>query len=190
MASKRKTKASARIYQIKITLKHVKPPIWRRIEVPGEFTLGRLHEVIQTAMGWDGGHLHQFTIYGMEYGVPDQDFGMDVENEDRVTLDRLPLSEKSKFLYHYDFGDDWVHEILVEKIIPRVPGQHYPVCVKGKRACPPEDVGGVWGYADFLKIIADPNHPEHEEMLEWAGGEFDPEVFDLEGVNVMLGHFD
>lgn len=189
MAGKKKTKASDRIYQMKITLKGTKPPIWRRVEVPGELTLGRLHEVIQAAMGWYGGHLHQFTIDGMEYGLPDEDLGIDIEDEDRMTLDRLQLGEKSKFLYQYDFGDDWEHDILVEKILPRVAGRHYPVCVKGKRACPPEDVGGVWGYTDFLAIIGDPKHPEHEEMLEWVGGEFDPEDFDLQRVNARLGSF-
>jgi len=91
-----------------------------------------------------------------------------------------------KFLYEYDFGDGWEHELLVEKILPAEPGVGYPRCLKGKRACPPEDVGGVWGYADFLEIMRDPNHPEHEDMLEWVGGEFDPEVFDLEEVNAEL----
>lgn len=187
MAAKKKTKASDRIYQMKITLNGTKPPIWRRVEVPGEFTLGQLHEVIQAAMGWDGVHLHQFTIYGMEYGLPDGDPWMEVENEDRITLDRLHLAEKSKFLYQYDFGDDWQHTVLIEKILPRSADRHYPVCVKGKRACPPEDVGGVWGYAGFLEIMGNPNHPQHEQMLEWAGGEFDPEGFDLDRVNARLG---
>jgi hypothetical protein len=186
MPPKKKRKASDRIHQMKITLKGVKPPIWRRVEVPGEFTLYQLHAVIQAAMGWEGGHLHAFRIYGQEYGMPDDEWGMEVEDENAFTLDGLHFSEKAKFIYQYDFGDDWVHEVLVEKILPREAGRHYPICVKGKRACPPEDVGGVWGYADFLEIMADPKHPEREGLMDWAGGAFDPEEFDLERVNRML----
>jgi hypothetical protein len=185
MAKKRR-EASKRLYQLKITLKGVKPPIWRRVEVPGDFTLYELHAVIQAAMGWEGGHLHAFTIDGLEYGMPDDEWGMEVEDENAFTLDRLHFAEKSRFRYQYDFGDDWVHEILVEKILPREPGKKAPICIKGKRACPPEDVGGVWGYADFLEIVGDPKHPEHEEMMDWAGGTFDPEAFDLDRVNARL----
>ncbi|MCU0586525.1 MAG: plasmid pRiA4b ORF-3 family protein [Syntrophobacteraceae bacterium] len=189
MATKKKTKSSDRIHQMKISLKGAKPPIWRRVLVPGELTLGQLHDVIQAAMGWDGGHLHMFKVWGLEYGVPNPDWEMDVEDEDRVTLDRLQFKEKSRFLYLYDFGDDWAHDILVEKILPREDGKHYPICIKGSRACPPEDVGGVWGYASFLETIRDPKHPEHEDLLEWAGGEFDSEAFDLDAVNLRMDLF-
>jgi hypothetical protein len=96
------------------------------------------------------------------------------------------MGEKDRFTYTYDFGDGWEHEVLVEKILPPEPGAHYPRCLKGKGACPPEDVGGVYGYADFLEAIQDPNHPEHDEYLEWIGGEFDPDAFDLEGLNEEL----
>jgi len=186
MAGKGKKTTSDGIYQLKITLKDIKPPVWRRVEVPGEFTLGRLHTPIQMAMGWEGGHLHQYTVFGMEYGMPEEDLDMGVEDEDRITLDRLPLHEKVKFHYVYDFGDDWQHEILVEKILPRVAGKTYPVCVKGKRACPPEDVGAVWGYADFLEILGDREHPQREEMMVWVGGGFNPEAFDPDQVNRRL----
>ena len=98
----------------------------------------------------------------------------------------MVTSENERFLYEYDFGDSWIHEILVEKILPPEPKKRYPVCLKGKRACPPEDVGGPWGYADFLEAIRDPDHPEHEEYLEWAGEDFDPEAFDLDEVNRAL----
>jgi hypothetical protein len=103
-----------------------------------------------------------------------------------VTLAALMRGEKSKLLYEYDFGDSWEHELLVEKRLPLDEGKRYPVCLTGKRACPPEDCGGVWGYVSFLAAIHDPKHPEHEEMLEWIGGEFDPEVFDLDEINVAL----
>jgi hypothetical protein len=95
--------------------------------------------------------------------------------------------EKFKFVYEYDFGDSWEHVLLVEKVLPPEPGQRYPVCIKGRRACPPEDVGGIWGYAYFLEAIQNPDHPEREDYLEWIGGEFDPQAFDLEEVNAALG---
>lgn len=176
------------IYQLKVTLEDSKPPIWRRILVPAEITLYNLHETIQIAMGWMNYHLHMFTIYGQIFGDPADDeydnFG--TKNETRYNLKQLGLSEKSKFFYTYDFGDSWDHVILVEKILPAEKGEQYPVCLKGKRACPPEDVGGVWGYEDFLDAITDPSHEEHDEFLEWIGDDFDPEEFDLEYVNAAL----
>ncbi|HRV94457.1 MAG TPA: plasmid pRiA4b ORF-3 family protein, partial [Anaerolineae bacterium] len=101
-------------------------------------------------------------------------------------LNQIAPGEKTKFVYEYDFGDSWEHVILVEKILPPEPGVHYPRCIKGKRAGPPEDVGGIWGYEDFLEAIKDPKHPQHEAMLEWAGDDFDPEAFDMSGVNEAL----
>jgi len=103
-----------------------------------------------------------------------------------VKLKDVVSREKAKFIYEYDFGDGWEHELLVEKILPPTAGQRYPICLKGKRACPPEDVGGIWGYADFLEAIQDPNNPDHEDLLEWIGGSFDPEAFDLEEINRRL----
>ena len=103
-----------------------------------------------------------------------------------MTLDKIVRREKFKFIYEYDFGDGWEHELLIEKILPLEEGKAYPVCLTGKRACPPEDCGGIWGYSDFLEAVQDPDHPEHEEMLDWAGGEFDPAVFDLQEVNAEL----
>jgi hypothetical protein len=173
------------IYRMKVTLKGSKPPIWRRIEVPANITLAGLDRVIQAAMGWDGAHLHQFLIDGEYYSDPRFELD-DIINENQVRLDKLVPFEKSKFLYEYDFGDDWQHTILVEKILPAEDGKLYPLCVTGKRACPPEDVGGIWGYEEFLEAIGDPKHPEHESMLEWVGGSHDPEAFDLEAVNALL----
>ncbi|MGB7873061.1 MAG: plasmid pRiA4b ORF-3 family protein [Anaerolineales bacterium] len=179
---------SQSIYQIKVTLNDSKPPIWRRILVPGNITLYNLHQILQIVMGWEDYHLHMFTIDGQIYSDPEDDeYGdLSIKNETRYWLDQLDLREKSKFSYEYDFGDSWDHTILVEKIVPAEKGTKYPVCIKGKRACPPEDVGGVWGYDDFLEAIADSNHPEHNEYLEWVGGEFDPEEFDLDEVNQLL----
>lgn len=174
------------IYQLKITLRDSRPPIWRRVLVPGGFSLRKLHQVVQIAMGWTDSHLHQFAVGGINYGEPHPDDEMEMNDERRFTLDQVAPREKSKFTYEYDFGDGWDHEILVEKILPPEPGVKYPLCVKGKRACPPEDVGGVWGYDTFLKAIRDPDHEEHDSYLEWIGGEFDPEAFDLDEINQEL----
>jgi hypothetical protein len=180
------------VYQLKVTLDDSKPPIWRRILVPGNTTLYNLHEILQIVMGWENYHLHMFTIEGQIYGDPEDDeYGdLGTKDETRYRLDQLDLYEKSKFSYEYDFGDGWEHTILVEKILAPEKGAQYPVCVKGKRACPPEDVGGVWGYQNFLEAIADPEHEEHEEYLVWIGGEFNPEAFDLNEVNGALRAFE
>jgi hypothetical protein len=177
------------LYQIKITLKDVRPPIWRRVEVTSSTTLGLLHEIIQTTMGWTNSHMHQFTIHNVEYGTPQPEFDFDVEDEALVKLSQVVTGEKFKFLYTYDFGDGWDHEILIEKILTPHPERHYPFCVTGKRACPPEDCGGAWGYSDLLAAIQDPNHPEHEERLEWIGDDFDPAAFYLEETNLVLAEF-
>ena len=176
------------IYQIKVTLNDSKPPIWRRILVRSDITLAKLHRIIQAVMGWADYHLHQFIVGRTYYGVPHPDYGgfVEMRDESRVRLNRIVPGERFKFRYEYDFGDSWLHTLLVEKILPPEPGQQYPVCIKGKRACPPEDVGGIWGYYGFLEATQNPDHPEHEEYLEWVGGEFDPEAFDLDEVNRAL----
>lgn len=176
-------KATERIvYQFKITLLETQPPIWRRILVP-DGTLDDLHEHIQTAMGWTNSHLHQFEIKGRIYGDPELlDDGMgDIEFVDAL---ESKLSNHvggrrrlKKFTYTYDFGDGWEHEIVFEGAAPAEAGKKYPCCIDGKRACPPEDVGGVWGYPEFLEAIRNPKHEEHESYLEWIGGAFDPEAF-------------
>lgn len=186
MGPRKKTENSISVYQIKVTLKGIKPPIWRRIEVTSDITLHKLHRILQVVMGWDDYHLHQFTIGWEHYGVPDPDYSPEFMDDKKTRLHQVVHTEKTKFLYEYDFGDSWEHEILVEKILPVEEGKCYPVCVKGKRACPPEDVGGIWGYAEFLDAIEDPEHTEHKKMLEWAGGSFDSEAFDLDAVNQAL----
>jgi hypothetical protein len=125
-------------------------------------------------------------VGGLEYGDPSILEEMEGEDARRVTLATLVRGEQDKFRYEYDFGDGWDHELLIEKILPPEAGKRYPVCLAGKRACPPEDCGGIWGYVGFLEAIHDPQHPEHEEMLEWVGGEFDPDAFDLDEVNTAL----
>jgi hypothetical protein len=185
----KKQPAEAQIYQLKITLKHSKPPIWRRVQVPSDINLEKLHWVIQEAMGWTNSHLHQFVHRGTYYGVPDPDDFMgfsETKNEKTTKLNHLVSRPKAKFMYEYDFGDSWEHDVVLEKILSPEPGVQYPVCITGKRACPPEDCGGIWGYDNFLEAIQNPKHPEHEEMLEWIGESFDPEAFDLEAVNRAL----
>jgi len=180
------------IYQLKLTLKDSKPPIWRRIQVSGDISLHRLHKIIQAAMGWLDYHLYQFTIANFVYGIPDpedDDWGMPVDDSRKIRLNKLLSREKTKIRYEYDFGDGWVHHILVEKIIPPAPGVNYPVCLAGKRACPPEDCGGIWGYEELLDIIGNPRHKEYKEMMEWLGGSFDAEEFDLESINEALSEF-
>jgi len=157
-----------------------------------DLTLGELHDVLQVVMGWEDSHLHQFIIRGAYYGPQDpddMDWDMETETEDEedILISKIAnMGRKVRFTYEYDFGDSWEHEIVVEKTLEPEPKVKYPRCVEGARACPPEDCGGTWGYADFLKAIADPKHPEHRDMKEWIGGKFDPEKFDLNAVNREL----
>ena len=176
------------VYQIKVTLEGSNPPIWRRLLVPGDITLGDLHNIIQTAFGWWDSHLHQFIIGEVYFGVPHPEYDayLEMNDEGKMRLHQITVREGFKFRYEYDFGDGWLHQVLVEKILPPEPGQHYPVCIKGRRACPPEDVGGIWGYHFLLEAIADLEHEAHDEYLEWAGDEFDPAAFDLEEANHAL----
>ncbi len=175
------------VYQMKVTLEDISPPIWRRIQVANDTTLGRLHRILQVIMGWSDYHLHEFIIGGVSYGVPDKESMSDMKSEKNVRLSQVVSGEGTKLTYIYDFGDYWRHKILVERILPPEPNTRYPICIKGKRACPPEDCGGPGGYYEFLEAIQDPNHPEHEDMLEWIGGSFDPEAFDLDEINSRLG---
>jgi hypothetical protein len=174
-------KTGALNYQFKATLLDIRPAIWRRIQVP-DCTLADLHEYLQAAFGWWNYHLHQFDIDGERYGPSapdDMDFGLDMRDETGVLLSKLvPESgRKPRWVYEYDFGDGWRHEVVFEGFPPVDPKAKYPQCVEGERACPPEDCGGPWGYADYLAAVADPRHEQHEEMLEWRGP-FDPEAFD------------
>ncbi len=185
-----KSSAGPLMYRLKVTLKHSKPPIWRRLLVDGDASLGDLHDIIQVAMGWDDDHLHFFLVGDVYYGQRDGFMALDdpeAVEEDSVRLRDVAAVEGGRFTYEYDFGDGWVHIILVEKILPRDPEQKLPVCLKGVRACPPEDIGGIWGYYDFLDALNDPQHPSHDRYMEWAK-DFDPEAFDLEAVNARLSY--
>lgn len=191
MPARKSTKTPV-IYQLKITLQDIRPPIWRRILVPSNIHLGVLHDVIQTAMGWTDSHLHQFTINQVDYGVPMPEYDDDefeVKDESQVKLSQVIPGESFMFLYHYDFGDCWDHDVLVEAVLPFDPEAQYPVCLMGKRACPPEDCGGVGGYMNLLTVLQDPSHYDYEDLLEWVGDEFNPAVFDLEETNQVLAEF-
>lgn len=158
--------------------------------VPSDLLLSDFHKVIQTSMGWTNSHLHQFikdnTFYSAR--MQDDDFWDEMDNVDykNMKLSDLLKKEKEKMVYEYDFGDGWEHDIILEKILPVDKNTKYPVCLAGKMSCPPEDCGGVWGYADMLEILKDPDHEEYETYVEWLGGEFDPEYFDKDLVNQLL----
>lgn len=178
-----------RVYQFKITLKGIKPPIWRRIQVPETYTFWDLHVAIQDSMGWTDTHLHHFGIKNPatglreEIGIPDEDFiDMTIRPGWKRKIAIYFSSRNDKAEYIYDYGDDWRHGIKLEKILQPSEGIKYPMCTEGARACPPEDCGGIWGYQDFLEAIMDPKNPQHEELLDWVGGDFDPESFDIKDV--------
>jgi len=190
-ASKSVGKQASQVYQFKITLLDVNPPIWRRIQVL-DGPIDALHEQIQTAMGWTNSHLHQFEIGGRRYGDPellDDGWGdRDFVDSTKIRLSKL-LEKKRKsyrFHYEYDFGDGWRHAIVYEGVQPAETGAKYPRCIDGARACPPEDVGGPWGYADFLEAIRDPKHESHDDLLEWIGSDFDSESFDPKSATKVM----
>ena len=179
------------VYQLKVTLQDSHPAIWRRIQVADNILLPHLHGVLQLAMGWTNSHLHWFRVDKQIYTEPSPDFEFDVIDYRTVRLNQIAPAVKDRFSYLYDFGDSWEHDIVVEKTetVPLEKDARYPRYIDGARACPPDDVGGVWGYADFVKAISNPKHPEHDEILTWVGGQFDPEKFDLAGVNGILELF-
>jgi hypothetical protein len=175
------------VYILRITLEAVEPPVWRRVQVPGSITLERLHTVIQKAMGWRDAHLHEFETGGRRYGQPEPDEPhYKVEAEWKLTLRAAAPTEGARFRYLYDLGDGWGHEVLVEAIQALAAPFKHPGCLAGERACPPEDCGGVPGYANLLDGLRDRTHPEHRHMLAWAGRGFNPERFDLAAVNRKL----
>ncbi|MDO9547916.1 MAG: plasmid pRiA4b ORF-3 family protein [Candidatus Marinimicrobia bacterium] len=177
-----------KVYQIHVLLKNSKPRIWRRVIISSITLLSDLHKIIQTVMGWGNGHLNQFIKDGIYYSLPygDEWFEFDSIDYTGKRINELLLNEGDKLIYEYDFGDRWEHEIRLEQILhPETPLKH-PVCIKGKRNCPPEDCGGVWGYADMLEILDNPQHKQYEDVIEWSGGEFDPDYFNLDEISEML----
>jgi len=179
----------APLYQLKITLKWSKPPIWRRLVARSDMTLDRLHSVIQIAMGWTDSHMHQFVVGRTFYGRSDPEMGgADIEmlDETRHSLADLAPAAKSKFIYEYDFGDSWEHEVVVEKVLAPDRGFKHAACLAGANNCPPEDCGGIGGYYDLLEAVSDPKHPDHADLKEWLDSDFDPAFFDLDETNARL----
>ena len=176
-------KAPSPVYQLKITLTGIKPPIWRRIQVPATILLCCLHDALQPVLGWTDSHLHSFEKDGKYWGVPEYD---DLNDESTVRLAKLLKEEGESIIYVYDFGDNWRHEVLLEKMVPANAPLKIPICLDGARRCPPENVGGVSGYEEFLKVIFDPTHEEYEHLVGWAGGHFQAKEFDLKAVNKTL----
>jgi len=178
------------IYQLKVTLLDTRPPIWRRLLVPSGFTLEDLHAVVRAAMDWDDSHLHEFRIGKKRFGKShpsDRLIGMDpIGNERTAHLFMVLGKVGAKAVYTYDFGDGWEHVIVVEKVLPREAGDVYPVCVDGKLHGPPDDCGGIPGYYRLFEALRDPHHPEYKELLDWVGGEFNPEAFSVAEVNRRL----
>lgn len=174
------------IYQIQIALTRFEPLIWRRLLIPSNLLLPDFHLIIQVSMGWENDHLYQF-IKGKIFYSPEDDT-TDVEYEE-IKISDLLKKEKEKIVYEYDFGDGWEHDVILEKILPDDKKLKSPVCLEGKMACPPEDCGGVWGYSDMLEIVKHQDHEDYENIMEWLGGEFDPEYFDKEAVNKVLKRF-
>jgi hypothetical protein len=177
-----------RLYQLKITLKGSDPAIWRRVVVRSDTPLDILHAIIQCVMPWEAEHMHQFIAGHTCYAEQaDEVEGMDETlDEAEYTLADLAPAARKKFVYEYDFGDGWEHEVEVEKVLPPDPSFKDAVCVAGANACPPEDCGGIQGFYRLLEVLADPDDPEHEEMAEWVGDDWDAKRFDLARANADL----
>jgi len=179
------------VFQLKLTLRYIKPPIWRRVLVPDNILLGDLHYIIYPAMGWGGFHMHCFRFGGgfnpVEYAgtMTVEDCGSHIRHEDSVSLAQMIKRRGQTFSYEYDFGDGWQHEIKVEKVLTFDPTMRLPVCLAGERACPPEDCGGVPGYYHVLEVLKEASTSEQKQFREWVGL-YDPEHFDLEAVNRRL----
>lgn len=175
------------VHRIKVTLRGSKPPIWRRLEVPSTGTLQQLHRIVQEAFGWQGYHLWVIETPWGEFGISDPELGHGSAAAKKL---RDVARAGDRLRYTYDFGDAWEHDILVEAVYAAEPGTAYPHCLSGRRACPPEDCGGMWGYEELVEILADPAHDEHDERLDWLGldsaEQFDPTAFDLAAVNAAL----
>ena len=173
------------VYQFKVTLRQIHPPIWRRIQVWEDATLAQLHRVLQMVMGWEDCHLHEFRISGNIYAVPGLNDERKIIDVKRTRIRDVIQHVGTEFEYVYDLGDYWQHDLLLEDILPLAPDALYPRCIAGERNCPPEDVGGSAGYEDYLEAMADPEHEEHEDMILWRGP-FDPEAFSVEKINRQL----
>jgi hypothetical protein len=172
------------VYQLKVTLIDSQPPIWRRVQVESGVTLDRLHHTLQVVMGWTNSHMHGFRVpQRAQPRARQRLLPIESADEKATRLGDVLRRPKDWCIYDYDFGDGWEHQLLLEKVLARSPSERYPTVLAGRGACPPEDVGGVPGYYHFLQVMNDPKHPEHEDMMEWAGGSFDPTAFDAYEIN-------
>jgi Plasmid pRiA4b ORF-3-like protein len=178
------SRGAERSIELTITLRDTHPPIWRCLVVPASLTLHELHDVLQPAMGWLGYHLHMFDVGGVLYGDVEEFQGRPLGEEDSFTVGQA-ADVVANFSYQYDFGDSWDHDVRVEHRITTI-GSGTPQLIAGARACPPEDCGGTPGYEHLLTVLADRHHEEHEELLRWVGGQYDPEAFDLAQTNANL----
>ena len=175
------------IYQIKVTLLRTVPRVWRRLLVPSDITLSNLHDLLQLAMGWTDSHLHEFLFRGQCYGPTGPERGVaEAIDERKVRLNQLLVRVGAKIVYTYDFGDGWEHGIVLEKGLPVDPNMAYPAAMGGAGACPPEDCGGIGGFYSLLESLQNPRHPQHEELLEWVGEDYDPKKFSIEAINQVL----
>lgn len=186
----RKSAVPPEIFQLKVTLLGTSPPIWRRLLVPAGLTLAQLHDVLQTAMGWQDCHMHEFRAGQRHFGQPnpdDQLMGLPpVENERTVRLSSVLGRVGAKIIYTYDLGDSWEHGLVLEKRLSRDPNTAYPVCTGGQLACPPEDCGGIGGFYDLLDALGDPAHDQYDELRDWVGDDYDPDAFSVDHVNRVL----
>jgi hypothetical protein len=169
--------------ELKVTLRHIEPAIWRELRVPARLTLAQLHDVLQVAFGWMNSHLHDFTAGDIRFGMAGTDDEIFLVDERAAPLAAI-AEAGATFLYRYDFGDDWEHDVVVKRTDRG--SETEIVCIAGARACPPEDSGGPPGYAQMLETLADPKDEEYEEVKRWVGRGFDPERFDLRAVNKKL----
>lgn len=182
----KKLSPAASVFTLKVALLGSEPPIWRAVQVRGDTRLDELHRVLQAAFGWENAHMHEFVVGKQRYGRPDPEDGLETADESRVTIAEVAPKAGKKLVYTYDFGDSWEHGIEVEKVEAPVGGVQYPRLIDGARAGPPEDCGGVFGYAEKLEALKDKGHPDHEEMVEWLGKKFDPKKFDLKKTAVEV----
>ena len=173
------------VYRLKISLKDVEPLVWRTLLVPGSIRLARLHEMFQVAMGWTNSHLHSFTIADRRYGMQFDEYPEGEIDEKSVTVISA-LSNCNKFVYEYDFGDGWEHDVVVEEVARTPIGLKFAVCLNGANACPPEDSGGPWGYKTMLEALSNPNHEDHEQYASWLNKPFDATTFDIATTNAAL----
>lgn len=183
-----KAKKNAAVYQLKVSLRGIEPSIWRRIQLSEDTKLPRLHRILQAMFNWEDYHLHDFVVGKRVYSVPDPDdrfYERKILDERAVPIKRLLQRVGDTLDYHYDFGDNWHHDVLLESIHLAEPGTFYPRCIAGARNGPPEDVGGTYGYESYLEALANPDHERHEELLAWRGP-FDPEDFSVKSVNAQF----